>query len=79
MSKNYHLVVKTKDELLYDLIFSENTSYNIDISDYIDDIYKHEDFVSDVRKILKKSKVVVVRSSILLDSKTAIWELKVKK
>lgn len=71
--------MKSKDELLYDLIFSINDSYMIDISDYIDDIYKHTEFVSDIRKILKKSKVMVVRSSIVLDSKTAIWELKVKK
>jgi len=71
--------VKSRDDLLYDLIFSEETSYKIDISEYVKNIYEHEDFVSDIKKILKKSKVSIVKSSVLLDSKTAIWELKVKK
>lgn len=71
--------MKSRDDLLYDLIFSEETSYKIDISEYVRNIYEHEDFVSDIKKILKKSKVSIVKSSVLLDSKTAIWELKVKK
>lgn len=71
--------MKNRDDLLYDLIFSEETSYKIDISEYVRNIYEHEDFVSDIKKILKKSKVSIVKSSVLLDSKTAIWELKVKK
>lgn len=71
--------MKNRDDLLYDLIFSEETSYKIDISEYVKNIYEHEDFVSDIKKILKKSKVSIVKSSVLLDSKTAIWELKVKK
>lgn len=71
--------MKSRDDLLYDLIFSEETSYKIDISEYVKNIYEHEDFVSDIKKILKKSKVSIVKSSVLLDSKTAIWELKVKK
>jgi len=71
--------VKTKDDLLYDLIFSDGTSYKIDISEYIEDIYNHDEFVSDIKKILKKSKVAIVKSTVVLGSKTAIWELKVRK
>jgi len=71
--------VKTKDDLLYDLIFSDTNSYNIDISEYIDDIYNHDDFVTDIKKILKKSKVAIIKSTVVLGSKTAIWELKVRK
>ena len=71
--------MKTKDELIYDLIFSETTVYRIDISEYLDDIYGYEEFVAEIKKILKKSKVGIVKSSVLVDSKTAIWELKVKK
>jgi hypothetical protein len=71
--------VKTKDELIYDLIFSETTVYRIDIAEYLDDIYRYEEFVADIKKVLKKSKVGIVKSSVLVDSKTAIWELKVKK
>lgn len=71
--------MKNRDELLYDLIFSEETSYKIDISEYVKNIYEHDEFVSDIKKILKKSKVSIVKSTVLLDSRTAIWELKVKK
>jgi len=71
--------VKTKDSLIYDLIFSEKTVYRIDIADYVDDIYRYEEFVADIKKVLKKSKVYIIKSSVMVDSKTAIWALKVKK
>jgi hypothetical protein len=71
--------VKSKEQLIYDLIFSEKNEYKIDIGDYITDIYKYEEFLNDMRRVLKKSKVSVVKSSVILDSKTAIWELKVRK
>jgi hypothetical protein len=71
--------VKSNEQLIYDLIFSERNEFKIDIAEYITDIYKYEEFINDMRRVLKKSKVSVVKSSIILDSKTAIWELKVKK
>ena len=71
--------MKEKDDLIYDLIFNETTEYNIDISEYISDIYKYNYFVDDIKKILKKSKVKIIKSSVNIDSKTAIWDLKVKK
>jgi hypothetical protein len=71
--------VKTKDDLIYDLIFSEETIYKINLSDYVDDIYNYDDFVEDIKLVMKKSKVSIIKSTIKVDSKTAIWELKVKK
>lgn len=68
-----------KDNLIYELIFNEQEDFKIDISKYIEDIYLYDDFVSDIKDILKKSKVKIVKSSVVLDSKTAIWDLKVKK
>lgn len=72
-------VLKSTDELIYQLIFTELNDFDIDISEYIDDIYQYNDFVIDIKKILKKSKVKIVKSEIRLDSKTAIWKLKVIK
>lgn len=77
--RKYFFNVKNKDELIYDLIFSEKEQYKIDISDYIDDIYKYEDFIFDIKSVLKKSKVKIVKSEIKTDPKTAVWELKVTK
>jgi hypothetical protein len=71
--------VSAKDELIYDLIFSDETIYKIDISEYVDDIYNYDDFVESIKFVMKKSKVTIVKSSIKVDSKTAMWELKVKK
>jgi hypothetical protein len=71
--------VKKTDDLIYDLIFSKETYFLIDISDYIEDIYLYEDFIIKLREILKKSKVYIVKNEVLVDSKTVIWELKVRK
>ncbi len=71
--------MKNKDELIYDLIFSEKFDYEIDMANYIEDIYKYEDFVTEIKKVLKKSKVKIIKSEVKLDSKTAIWQLKVNK
>lgn len=71
--------LKGKDDLIYELIFTDQLEYKIDISKYIDDIYQYDDFISDIKLILKKSKVKIVKSEISLDSKTAIWNLKVRK
>jgi len=71
--------MKSKEDLIYDLIFSENLEYNLDVSEYIDDIYKNDDFITEIKKVLKKSKVSIVHSSIEVDSRTVMWKLKVKK
>jgi hypothetical protein len=71
--------VKKTDDLIYDLIFSKETYFLIDISDYIEDIYQYENFIIKLREILKKSKVYIVKNEVLVDSKTVMWELKVRK
>ena len=71
--------MKKEDDLIYDLIFSDETYYLIDISNYIKDIYQYDIFISNIREVLKKSKVRIIKSDVKLDSKTVIWELKVKK
>jgi hypothetical protein len=71
--------VKTKDILIYDLIFSEETIYEINLGEYVDDIYNYDDFVESIKYIIKKSKITIVKSVVKIDSKTAMWELKVKK
>lgn len=71
--------MKNENELIYDLIFSNNDQFRIDISDYIKDIYKYDDFMEKVKAILKKSKVKIISSNTVMSSKTVIWEIKVKK
>ena len=75
----FESTVQNKEDLIYDLIFSEKLDYRIDIAEYIDDIYQYDDFVEEIKNILKKSKVKLIKSKIIVDSKTAIWHLKVSK
>jgi hypothetical protein len=65
--------------LIYDLIFSENSDYNINISEYIEDIYKYDKFIEDIKNVLRKSKVSIVKEKIDLETENVIWNLKVKK
>ena len=51
----------------------------IDLGEYVDDIYRYDDFVEEIRLILKKSKVSILKSSVKVNIKTATWELKLKK
>lgn len=69
----------SKDKLIYDLIFSQEVEFKIDISKYIKDIYKYDKFVDEIKKILKKSKVNVIREKINLDTNSVIWEIKVSR
>jgi hypothetical protein len=71
--------LKSKDDLIYELIFTEQVEFKIDVSKFIEDIYQYDEFVTDIKSILKKSKVKIVKSEINLDSKTAVWSLKVRK
>lgn len=68
-----------KEELIYDLIFSQNKEFSIDLSKYIDNIYDYEEIISEIKGVLKKSKVKITDSKVNLDSKTVIWKLKVSK
>jgi len=72
-------MVKAREDLIYDLIFSEINEYKINISDYIEDIYKYDRFIDDIKSVLKKSKVSIIREKIDLEEANVIWNLKVKK
>ena len=71
--------MKDREELIYDLIFSDRLDYNINISEYIDDIYKYDKFIEDIKTVLRKSKVSVIKEKIDLETEKVVWNLKVKK
>jgi hypothetical protein len=75
--------MKSREDLIYDLIFSKENEFEIDMADYIKKIYKYEDFIEEIQKILRKSKVMIVSEGVEIghtekDLKV-IWRLKVKK
>jgi hypothetical protein len=71
--------MKDREELIYDLIFSEKLDYQINISDYVEDIYRYDKFIEDIKNVLRKSKVSVIRETIDLEKSEVFWNLKVKK
>lgn len=71
--------VGKKEELIYRLIFGEETELAVDLGHFVEDIYQYDDFVDEIRGVLRRAKVTVAKSTIKLDSKTAVWELKLKK
>ena len=72
-------MMKNRDDLIYDLIFSDEIEFDINISEYIENIYKYETFIKEIKEVLKKSKVSIVKEGVDLNPTTAIWNLKVKR
>jgi hypothetical protein len=68
-----------KDILIYDLIFSDKTEFSIDIGSYINDIYMYEEFINEIKNILRISKVSIINNSLDVGSRTVIWKIKVKR
>ncbi|RRO12351.1 hypothetical protein [Flavobacteriaceae bacterium 14752] len=79
MTKKLLNLGERKDSLIEDLIFSKKETFEIDISEYVEDIYDYELFVSEMEQILKKSEVKIIKSKVELNSKTALWKLRVNK
>lgn len=69
----------SRESLIWDLIFSEDIQFKIDLKKYVDDNYHYDDFVEEIKLILKKSAVQIIESKVLVNSKSALWTLKVKK
>lgn len=68
-----------EENLIHDLIFSEETNYKIDLKDYVQsDIYDYEWFFDKIKNILKKSQIEIEYYKISAND-TIILELKLKK
>lgn len=71
--------MKPKNDLIYELIFSEKKTFSIIVSDYVEDIYTYDYFIDEIKEILFKSKVFVVKESIKVTTDEVKWNLKVKR
>ena len=67
------------EKLLYDLIFSNEDEFEINISKYIGDIYEYDKFMEKIEKALSKSEVMILENDVDVKSDEIIWLLKVKK
>jgi dihydroneopterin aldolase len=69
--------MKNKEDLIYSLIFSELSDYDIDISDYIKDKYKYDRFIKEIKRILIKSEVNLVKDVVDANIESVKWKLKI--
>ena len=69
----------SSDNLIYELIFGEKEDFSIDISKYMENIYEYDNFIDDMKKILKISRVKIISSSVDVNSRSVTWKLKLKK
>lgn len=67
------------EKLVYNLIFSDSESFEINIGDYIEDIYNYDGFMEKIENILEESKVMILENEVDIKSDEIIWILKVKK
>ncbi len=68
-----------KEDLIYQLIFSEEESFEIKVSEYTQDIYKYDRFINEIKDILKKSKVSIAKEKVDLEEDHVLWSLRVKR
>ena len=71
--------MKDKDALIYDLLFSDKEDFKIEVSNFVEDIYKYDRFIDEMKSILKKSKVSISREKTNIKTNSVIWEIKVKR
>jgi hypothetical protein len=71
--------MKQTDDLIYELIFSESKDFEIIVSDYIVDIYTYDKFIMQIKAILNKSEVYVIKESVKVLTDEVKWKLKVRK
>jgi hypothetical protein len=71
--------MEQKDDLVYNLIFSNQIDFSILVTDYIKDIYKYDDFIIEMKEILRKSKVPIIKETIEVTFDYVRWNVKVKK
>lgn len=69
----------SKDDLIYELIFGEKDEFLIDIGNYMENIYEYDEFIDDIKKILKMSRVKIISNSVDVNSRSVTWKLKLKK
>ena len=67
------------EKLVYNLIFSDSESFEINIGNYIEDIYNYDGFMEKIENILEESKVMILENEVDIKSDEIIWILKVKK
>lgn len=71
-----------KEELIYNLIFSSEDKYSINIADYIEPLYryKYDRFIKEIKIILSMSKVQIEKEVLNINSvNQIIWVIKTKK
>lgn len=72
-----------KDDLIYELIFSDETEFTINMKDYIKKIHRYEKFIEEIRDIIFKGKVNIISEEVEVVNVSKkieiIWTIKLSK
>ena len=71
--------MKNQEDLIYKLIFSKEDNFTIIVSEYIIDIYKYTTYIKEIKSVLKKSQVSIIKENVEVTLNEVKWSLKVKK
>ena len=68
-----------KEDLIYELIFSEKLEFDIKISDYTP-VNSCDKFIEELKDVLKKAKVKLITEKLIMhDEKNVTWKIKIQK
>lgn len=77
--ENNYVGLTPKEKLLYDIIFSDKTSYEIPYMEYISDMKNLEEFTEDIIDKLIDSKIEISEQVHILTDKQKVWILRINR
>ncbi len=72
-------LIPDKDKLIYDLMYSKKINFTILVNEYIVDAYKYDYFLEEIKDILQKSKVIIIKESLSVSTEEIRWKIKVNR
>lgn len=78
LNNRFDKYIKQKEKLIYDILFSDETLFEIDLQIYCD-INKRSDFREEIRIVIKKGNLSIIDDRIIHTDDKVIWKLEIKK
>ena len=75
MSQEAEVILTDNEQLIYDLIFSSDTIFFIDLQKYCEYYEERTYFRDYIRSIMKRCKIIINDDRIIHTNETVIWKL----
>lgn len=77
MNKAEEIVLTDNEQLIYDLIFSSDTIFFIDLQKYCEYYEERTYFRDYIRSIMKRTKIIINDDRIIHTNETVYWKLEI--